>query len=152
MPRTRIDLPDRFVFSTEMETRIYDVNYGGHLGHDSVLALAHEARVRFLAGHGCSEKNVEGVGLIMGDATIVYSSEAFHGDAIRISIGIGDHGASFFQLVYLLVNEKSGNEVARVKTSLVFFDYGRRKTARMPEEFRKKVIEGQPLPPPISSS
>ena len=143
MPRTRIDLPDRFVFSTEMETRIYDVNYGGHLGHDSVLSLAHEARVRFLARHGYSEKEIDGAGLIMGDATIVYSSEAFHGDVIRISVGIGDHGASFFQLLYLLTSEKSGNEVARVKTSLVFFDYGKRKTARMPEEFRKKIIEGR---------
>lgn len=142
MPRTRIDLPDRFVFSTDITTRIYDINYGGHLGHDSVLTLAHEARVRFLAKHGYSEKNIDGVGLIMGDAAIVYSSEAFYGDVIRISIGIGDHGAPFFELLYLLVNEKSGNEVARVKTSLVFFDYEKRKTARMPEEFRKKVIGG----------
>lgn len=141
MSRIKIDLPDEFLFSTKITTRIYDINYGGHLGHDSVLTLAHEARVRFLAEHGYTEKDLGGVGLIMADAAIVYSSEAFYGDVIRISVGLGNHGNLFFELVYLLVNDKSEKEVARVKTSLVFFDYKNRKTARMPEGFRKKIID-----------
>ena len=140
MSRTRIDLPARFVFSTQIPIRIDDINYGSHLGHDSVLTLAHEARVRFLAKHGYTEDNIEGVGIIMGDAGITYSSEAFYGDVMEISIGIGDYGNHFIELIYRLVNEKSGKEVARVKTSLVFFDYQERKTVRMPEGFRKKII------------
>lgn len=140
MPRIKIDLPSRFIFSTEIPIRIDDINYGSHLGHDSVLTLAHEARVRFLAAHGYTESNIEGVGIIMGDVGITYSSEAFYGDVMKISIGIGEYGTPFFELIYVLSNEKSCEEVARVKTSLVFFDYVNRKTVRMPEEFRKKII------------
>ncbi len=140
MSRTKIDLPGRFVFSTEITIRIDDINYGWHLGHDSVLTLAHEARVRFLKKHGYAEHDIEGTGIIMGDAAIVYSSEAFYGDVIKISIAIGDFGNRFFELIYLLENEKTGKEVARVKTSIVFFDYEIRKTRQIPEEFRKKFL------------
>ncbi len=140
MSRIKIDLPDRFVFSTQIPIRIDDINYGSHLGHDSVLTLAHEARVRFLTTHGYTEGNIEGVGIIMGDVGITYSSEAFYGDVIKISIGIGEYGNHFLELIYVLINEKSGKEIARVKTSLVFFDYEERKTVRMPEEFRKEII------------
>lgn len=140
MSRIKIDIPSKFVFSTQIPIRIDDINYGSHLGHDSVLTLTHEARVRFLTTHGYTEGDIEGVGIIMGDVGITYSSEAFYGDVIEISIGIGEHGNHFCELVYVLVNEKSGKEVARVKTSLVFFDYKKRKTVRMPEEFRRKII------------
>ncbi|MXZ13067.1 MAG: thioesterase [Candidatus Dadabacteria bacterium] len=140
MSRIKIDIPSRFVFSTQIPIRIDDINYGSHLGHDSVLTLTHEARVRFLTTHGYTEDNIEGVGIIMGDVGITYSSEAFYGDVLEISIGIGEYGNHFCELVYVLVNEKSGKEVARVKTSLVFFDYKERKTVRMPEEFRRKII------------
>ena len=140
MPRIKIDTPSRFVFSTQIPVRIDDINYGCHLGHDSVLTLTHEARVRFLTAHGYTEGDIEGVGIIMGDVGITYSSEAFYGDVIKISIGVGEYGNHFCELIYLLLNEKSGKEIARVKTSLVFFDYKERKTVRMPEEFRKKII------------
>ena len=48
MARIKLDLPERFPFSTELRVRITDVNYGGHMGNDSLLGLLHEARVRFL--------------------------------------------------------------------------------------------------------
>lgn len=140
MPRIKIDIPSRFVFSTQIPIRIDDINYGYHLGHDSVLTLTHEARVRLLVAHGYTEDDIEGVGIIMGDVGITYNSEAFYGDVIKISIGIGEYGNHFCELIYVLVNEKSGKEIARVKTSLVFFNYKERKTVRMPEEFREKII------------
>ncbi len=140
MSRIRIELPSKSIFSTQIPIRIDDINYGSHMGHDSVLTLTHEARVRFLATHGYTEGDIEGAGIIMADLGVTYSSEAFYGDTIKIAMGIGDYGNNFFELIYILTNEKSDKEVARVKTSLVFFDYEERKTVRMPEEFQKKII------------
>ncbi len=37
MARINIELPDKFIYSTEIPIRITDINYGGHLAHDSVL-------------------------------------------------------------------------------------------------------------------
>ena len=69
-PRSSIE-----TYETEIPIRISDVNYGGHLGNDAVLSLAHEARVRFLALRGFSEKDVEGVGIMMVDAAVVYGPQ-----------------------------------------------------------------------------
>ena len=49
MARIKLTLPENFNFSTNIEVRITDINYGGHLGNDSVLEIIHEARIRMLA-------------------------------------------------------------------------------------------------------
>ncbi len=134
--RVRVELPGRYLFTTEIAVRVSDINYGGHLGNDAVLSLAQEARVRFLRSHGWSEKDVGGVGMIMTDAVVVYRSEAFYGDVLVIDVAVGgleSLGCDFF---FRMVSRGSGKEVARVKTGVVFFDYGVRKPRPVPEEFR----------------
>ena len=137
MARMRIELPDKFIFSTEIVPRISDINYGGHLGHDSVLSLTHEARVRFLKRHNYSEMDIEGAGLIMSEVGIVYKSETFYGDTVIIKISIGEFGKTHFELIYLLENKQSKKEIARVKTGLVCFDYKNKKTVEIPKPFYK---------------
>ena len=61
MARTKLILPDNFNFSTELEIRITDINYGGHLGNNSVLGLIHEARLRLLVDKGFIEQNIDGL-------------------------------------------------------------------------------------------
>ena len=141
MARVSIELPDNFIFSTEIPIRITDINYGGHLAHDSVLSLTHEARVRYLQELGYSEGDVEGVGVIISDAALVYKSEAFYGQTIIIDITLRDFHKYGCDFIYRLSDKESGNEIARVKTGLVFYDYRNRKIARIPEKF----IERQTL-------
>jgi acyl-CoA thioester hydrolase len=134
--RVKLDLPERFIFSTELTLRVSDINYGGHLGNDAVLALAQEARVLFLRAHGWSEHDVAGVGIIMVDAVVVYRSEAFLGDVLTIDVGVVDLQQLGCDFLFRLVNKATGNEVARVKTGVVFFDYTRRKPVPVPTDFR----------------
>ena len=47
MARVKLTLPDACHFHTEVAVRIGDINYGGHLGNDAVLSLAHEARLQY---------------------------------------------------------------------------------------------------------
>jgi len=75
MARIKIELPGKFIFKTEITIRVSDLNYGGHLGNDSVLSICHEARLRFLKHLGYSELDVEGSGIIMSDAAIQYKGE-----------------------------------------------------------------------------
>jgi 4-hydroxybenzoyl-CoA thioesterase len=136
MPRVRIDLPERFLFATEVALRVSDINYGGHLGNDAVLSLAQEARMRFLQSHGWSEQDVSGVGIIMTDAVVVYRSEAFHGDVLTIDVAVADLQQLGCDFLFRMVNKASRKEVARVKTGIVFFDYVSRKPSPVPPAFR----------------
>lgn len=139
MPRIKIELPEKFVFQTEIPIRITDINYGGHLGNDSLLSIIHEARLRFLYHNGYSESNIEGVGIIMIDAGIQYKSEGFYGDELLIELTVTDFTSIGCDVVYRLSNKNSKKEIALAKTGIVFFDYEKRKTARVPSEFRKKI-------------
>ncbi len=138
MPRIKFDLPDKFHFSTEIPVRIGDINYNDHLGNDAVLTLVHEARMRFFRKNGWTELDIEGVDIIMADAAIMFKSEAFYGDDLTIEVAVSDMSDIGCDILYRLTKKQNGNEVARVKTGIVFFDYKSRKPVRMPEAFRKR--------------
>lgn len=139
MPRIKIELPGKFIFQTDIPIRITDINYGGHLGNDSLLSIIHEARLRFLNHNGYSESNVEGVGIIMIDAGIQYKSEGFYGDEVLIEVAVTDFTGIGCDFVYRLSNKNSKKEIALAKTGIVFFDYAKRKTAPVPLDFKKKI-------------
>ncbi len=138
MARIKIDLPGSFVFSTTIPVRITDINYGGHLGNDALLSIVHEARLQFLTESGYSEIDIEGRSIIMADAAIVYKSEVFYGDTLRVEIAVIDFGRVNCDIVYRVSNDQTGKEIARVKTGIVFFDYDARKPVAIPEGFREK--------------
>ena len=128
-------LPDDFSFSTDVRVRISDINYGNHLGNDALLSLVHEARLQFLQSRGFSELDIDGCGLILTDAVILYKSQGFHGDLLTILAAVGDfnkYGCDFF---FKIIQKNSGKELARAKTGIVFFDYNRQKMASVPAAF-----------------
>jgi acyl-CoA thioesterase FadM len=141
VPRVEIDLPERFLFETEIPIRIGDVNYGGHLGNDAVLSIAHEARVRFFAAHGWSELDVGGPGILLADAAVIYRAEGSWGMRLAVAIAAADLRSRGLDLLYRLTDGATGREIARVKTGILFFDYAARKVVSMPPAFRE-VVEG----------
>ena len=114
MARVEIELPDAFAFATEVPVRIDDVNYGGHLGNDAVLAIAQEARLRFLAANGyASELDVGGVGLVMADAAVGYRAEGRWGMVLKVAIAVSDLRTRGFDMLYRMTDAADGTEIAR---------------------------------------
>jgi acyl-CoA thioester hydrolase len=146
MPRVEVDLPERWLFRTRIPIRIDDINYGGHLGNDAVLSLAHEARVRFLAAHGLSELDLGGCGIVMIDAAVVYRAEGRHGMELEATVGAADVRTRGFDLLYRLVDAATGEEIARAKTGIVCFDYAARKVVRVPAPVLALLTGEEPAP------
>jgi 4-hydroxybenzoyl-CoA thioesterase len=140
IPRLRIDLPASFPFATRIPIRIDDLNYGGHLASDAVLALAHEARVRWLRSLGFpSELDVAGAGLIMADAAVIYCAEGTYGMDVRVEVAPAQLRPATFYLYYRFSDETTGRELARVRTAMVFVDPRERAATRAPELFIEAV-------------
>lgn len=139
MARIRIDLPEHFVFSTEVPIYIQHINYGHHLDNAALLMLVAEARVRFFKHFGWSEMDVDGPGIIVADVAAQYRSEAFHGETLIIDFATADFHDHGCDLVWRLGDKASGREVARGKHGIVFFDYTTRSKARVPAAFIAKV-------------
>ncbi|WP_137938715.1 thioesterase family protein [Chitinivorax sp. B] len=143
MARIKLTLPERFQFETRVKLRIGDINYGGHLGNDALLGLIHEARVQFMASMGYTELDIEGYGIILADAAIVYRAEAFYGDELAIKLALDDfnrYGCDFF---YCLTETRSNKEIARAKTNVVFFDYAARRPVDIPAAFLSKLSQSK---------
>ena len=141
MTRIKIDLPETYLFSTEIPVRITDLNYGNHLGNDAILSLLHEARVRFLAHYGWTEKNVVGVRIIMADCAIRYRGEGYYGDVLVIEVTVQDFSRVGCDLVYRVTEKSSSRPIADAKTGIVFYDYERKKTVSVPTAFSQQFEE-----------
>ncbi len=135
MARVKLILPEKFNFSTYINVRITDINYGGHLGNDSVLGIIHEARVRLLAEKGFSEDNIDGIGIIMTDAVITYTSEGSYGDKLKIDVAVAEITNTGCDIYYRLINAKNEKEIAKAKTNIVFYNYTSKKVVRTPKIF-----------------
>jgi acyl-CoA thioester hydrolase len=136
MTRVTLDLPEYFSFSTDIPIRISDINYGNHLGHDSIIILIHEARVRFLHAYGFTELDIDGFGLVMTDLVILYKAEGLYGEILTIEVGIQDLTTYGCDLVYRITNKETETEVARAKTGILIYDYEKRKVVEVPKRFK----------------
>ena len=141
MAKVQVELPEQFNFTTEIPIRISDINYGGHVGNDTVLTLAHEARVRFLNKAGYGELNLEGIGIIIKDAAIEYKGEMFYGDTVIISIKAMNFSRIGFELYYKMEKETDKEKilVAKIKTGILGYDYSKKKIANIPEVAAAKI-------------
>ncbi|MDY6861865.1 MAG: thioesterase family protein [Thermodesulfobacteriota bacterium] len=136
MDRIKLSLPKKFAFATEIPVRISDINYGGHVGNDTILSLIHEARFRFLTKNGYTELDIDGFSLIMVDSVVVYKSEVFYGQLLKIEVTAGKFSDYGFDFIYRITNKETGKEAARAKTGMVFFDYEKKRVIEVPEQFK----------------
>ena len=141
MERIKVSLLDDFAFSTMVKIRITDINYGGHVGNQVFLSLAHEARLQFLRHHGYSELNFAGSGLIMADAAIEFKRELFYGNEVKISVAATGFDRAGFDMVYLMEVKDGENWVmaGKVKTGMLCYNYSLKKRVPVPAEAFEKL-------------
>jgi len=142
MPRIKVELPEKFNFSTAIDVRITDINYGGHAGNDTILSIIHEARMQYLQYYQFSELNIGGAGLIMRDLVIEFRKEIFYPAFIEVHVALANASKASFDIFYKLSIHKSApvTDVAYAKTGMVAYDYTNKKVVALPENFRAAVI------------
>lgn len=141
MARIKIDLPGNFHFKTTIPVRITDLNYGAHVGNDSLLGILHEARVQYLRQWGYTELDMAGAGLIMSDVAIAFKGESFYGDTWEVHMKATEFSRVGFDLYYLVETERMGGRltIAEAKTGMICFDYKTRKPVAVPHIFKSQV-------------
>ena len=142
MARVKIDPPARFPFSTKIPVRITDINYGGHVGNDTILSIVHEARVRFFQHLGFTELDLGGVGTIMNDAAIVYKDQIYYGDEIDVLVAVAEITKFSFEIFYRLEKRSPDGKqttAALVKTGITCYNYDVKKIAPLPAIAVEKI-------------
>ncbi|MBT3585059.1 MAG: acyl-CoA thioesterase [Halobacteriovoraceae bacterium] len=136
MARIKLTLPEKKLFETVLPIQINHINYGNHLGHDQVLTLCQEARLQYFKKLGQTELQFFGAAIIITEAVLNYLGEGFHGDQLTCTLFQGDQGPRGFEIYYQLSNLTSGKKVARVKTSLAYYDYQNQTLTSLPQELQ----------------
>jgi acyl-CoA thioester hydrolase len=141
MNRIKVQLPEKFTFSTRIRIRITDLNYGGHVGNDTFLSLIQEARQQFLKHHGYAELAFDGHGVIMADAAIEFKAELDYGDEVEISVAATDFTRLGFDLYYKLeIINTAGNVLAgKAKTGMLCYDYDAKKVIGLSETAKNRL-------------
>ncbi|MCU0322413.1 MAG: thioesterase family protein [Chitinophagaceae bacterium] len=140
MQRIKIQLPEKFSFSTTIQVRITDLNYGGHVGNDTFLSLIHEARQQFLNHYGYSELNFENTGLIMADVALEFKKELNYGQTIQIHVQASEFDKLGFDIYYLLeiIHPEKNIVAGKAKTGMLCYDYANKKKVAVPEKAIEK--------------
>ncbi|MFH1843848.1 MAG: thioesterase family protein [bacterium] len=139
MSRVQLEPLAEYPFSCDVVVRTTDLNYGGHLGNDRLLALIHEARVAFMARFEFSELDCGGSSLILGDCGIVYQGEAFAGDVLRLEVAAGEPSRCGFRLFYRVTRPADNSAIALVETGMICFDYQARRICPLPPAVRETL-------------
>jgi len=142
MARVRIEFPATVAFSCTVPVRISDLNYGNHLGHDTMISLLHEARVQLFEHLGCKEWDVDGAALMVVDLAVSYRAEVFYGQTLVVEIAGDDPGGKSCDLIYRVRDSDSDRLVALAKTRVVFVDPATRKAVALPERVRALAGQG----------
>jgi len=126
MARVIIDLPAEFPFSTELDVRIQHINRGNHLGNDSMIAFLNEARLRYMPEQINTLRDSH-IWMINADLAVIYKSEAFYGDILKIDVVAADFHKYGFDLFFRVTEKKTARDVAHAKMAMLLFDSNSRK-------------------------
>ncbi len=142
MARIKIELPEKCLATFKIPVRITDINYGNHLGNDSLVAIIHEARMQFLHQHGYTEMDVCGTSLIMNELFVEFKKEAFYKDMLEVKIFAGEIFKVGFEFFYSLstVKDYSTLLIANAKTGMVCFNYKEKKLQPVPEILKEILL------------
>ncbi len=138
MARVKIIVPNNKTGSFSIPVRISDINYGNHVGNDSIVSILHEARVQWLTNNNFTELNIAGAGLIMADLEIEFKKESFYGDIVEVQLFVGEISRIGFDLYYTLYTKRTEGRtnLANAKTGMICYDYANKKVVPIPAEFK----------------
>jgi acyl-CoA thioesterase FadM len=143
MPRIKLVEQKEYAFHCTILLQPRDINYGGHLGNDALVALLGTARVNMLHSMGMSEMYLgDGkTGIIMSDMVINFKAEAFMFDEITIDTHAGELSRNGFRIFHRI--KKGQTTIALAETGITAFNYGSRKITPLPETFLKGLAAHQ---------
>ncbi len=133
-------LLDSFKYKTTVETRFADFDMLGHVNNAVYFTYMEIARTKYWAQ--AVNWNWKKTGVIIAKACVDYIDPILPEDKISIYVRTSRIGKSSFDLEYLIVKIKNGDEVicSKGKTVCVAFDYINNVSTSIPQDERTKMV------------
>ena len=116
--------------------RFRDLDAFGHVNNAVFLTYLEQARMAFVRHLGLVG-SLEDMTMILARVEIDFRAEATVGDEVEIAVRPSRFGTKSFHLDHELTVD--GRLIAEAKTVLVAFDYARRESIELPDEWRRRL-------------
>ena len=135
MPRTKLTEQPEYEFCYPITIQPRDINYGGHLGVDSLVSIIGTARAYIFKSIGLSEGNLGNnrAGIIMTDFTVSLKAEGFMFDSLEVLTHIGELTKTSFRFYHKITRGEA--IVALAEAGFLAYDYAAKKVTTVPETF-----------------
>lgn len=120
-----------------MTVRVSDLNYANHVGYQNYFSFFQEARIAYLKQFDYSEMDIEGHGMIIGEANCRYKRELFLNDPIQVECAVTELLSKGFVMAYRIT--KANAICAEGYTKNFCYDYQAKRVIRPPAAFVRAV-------------
>lgn len=135
MPRTKLTEQPMYEFRYAITLQPRDINYGGHLGVDSLVSIIGTARAYIFKSIRLSERNLgdNRVGIIMTDFLVNLKAEGFMFDNLEVHTHVGELTKNGFRFFHKITRGES--LVALAEAGFLAYDYTGKKVTSVPVKF-----------------
>jgi acyl-CoA thioester hydrolase len=144
MERIKLEYPDAdIVHRQPLSVRITDMNYGRHLGHDTLVSLLHEARIQAFGALGLSEWDMGGFPSVVADLAVQYQSEARWPDALVVETAIAEPTGKALVVYHRVLHAEGGRPVATARLNVVLIDPEKGRSVAIPDSVRHALAKAE---------
>ncbi|MGQ4878808.1 acyl-CoA thioesterase [Billgrantia sp. LNSP4103-1] len=141
MERLKLEFPESAIVHRQpLSVRITDMNYGRHLGHDTLVSLLHEARIQAFGALGLTEWDMGGFPSVVADLAVQYQSEARWPDALVVETAIPAPTGKTIVVYHRVRHAEGGRPVATARLSVVLVDPAQGRSVAIPDAVQQAIV------------
>jgi acyl-CoA thioester hydrolase len=129
-----------FRFILPLEVRYADLDPQWHVNNTRYLTFLEQGRMAYLVRLGLWDGvDFNQLGMIVADVHIAYLAPVTLWQKIRLEMRVTRIGTKSMAFEYQIVDDASGEAVARAESAMVAYDYEGHTSIPVPEDWRQKI-------------
>ena len=135
-----------FRFYHPIEVRYGDLDPQGHLNNARYLTYMEQARIQYVKHLGLWKgESFLDVGVILADIHITFRAPVRFGQAVRVGVRVARLGGKSMEMVQVIEDAESGQELATGTAVLVAYDYHSSRSIPIMDEWRQTISDFEKL-------
>ncbi len=135
-----------FKFYHPIEVRYGDLDPQGHLNNARYLTYMEQARIQYIKHLGLWQgDSFMDMGVILADIHISFHAPVQFGQAVRVGVRVSRLGRKSMEMVHVMEDAESGQELAAGTAVLVAYDYHTSRSIPILDEWRQVISDFEKL-------
>ena len=135
-----------FKFYHPIEVRYGDLDPQGHLNNARYLTYMEQARIQYIKHLGLLKgDSFMDMGVILADIHITFKAPVQFGQAVRVGVRVARLGRKSMDMLHVMEDAESGQELATGRAVLVAYDYHNSHSIPIQDEWRQVISDFEKL-------